>query len=291
VTAFVLWLLRQRYRLVILAIAVAPMIPVLAAALITLETIRRGTYQGIVSAAIGATGVLVLGTVVGTDLRLVGVVGVVTMFSGAGLGAIMHSTQSLNLVFQASLLVCIVATVVALSVWPNPEMLVGPQLASVLEMLQASGANPEQLTALSQLADVFFGLVAAVIFAQLIIALALGYWWACLADTPGNFGQEFRQLKLGRSLGWPATLVMAVSWVVDSTLVQNMFPLILFGFCFQGIAITHAWAHAKSWNPAVLLVIYLLLVSPLTAVRVMILGSMGFTDNWINLRAPLRAAT
>jgi len=267
------------------------MIPVLAAALICLETIRRGPYQGIVSAAIGAMGVLVLGTAVGTDLRVVGIVGGVTMFSGAGLGAIMYSTLSLNLAFQASLLACIVAIVAALTVWPDSGALVNSQLESVLGMLQESGANPEQLAALSQLADVFFGLVAAVIFAQLIIALALGYWWACLAGTSGNFGGEFRQLKLGKSLGWPATLVMAISLVVDSTLVQNMFPLILFGFCFQGLAITHAWAHAKSWNPAVLLVMYLLLVSPLTAIMVMVLGSMGLTDNWINLRAPLRAAT
>jgi len=72
--------------------------------------------------------------------------------------------------------------------------------------------------------------------------------------------------------------------------VQNLFPVVLVGFCFQGLAVTHAWAHAKRWNPVVLLVMYLLLVSPLSGVLLLALGSMGLTDSWINLRGPLQAA-
>jgi hypothetical protein len=288
VTAFVLWLLQRRYRLIILAIAVAPMIPLLSAALMTLETLRRGPNQGLLSAAFGLAGVLVLGGVVGTDLSVLAPVGGLTMLSGTALGSIIGWTQSLTLAFQASLLVCVLGVVAALLVWPDPGALIGPRLDSLLAVLEGNGASPEQLEALAQLGGVFFGLLAAAIFAQVVVAAILGYWWASLAGTEGQPGSDFRSLRLGKLLGIPATLLMASSLLLSTPVVQNLFPVALFGFCFQGLAVTHAWAHAKRWNPAILLLVYLLLVSPLTAVMILVLGSMGLTDNWINLRAPLR---
>ena len=84
---------------------------------------------------------------------------------------------------------------------------------------------------------VFFGLVAAAVFAQLIVAVVLGYWWSSLAGLSQDVGQQFRALRLGRILGVPATLVMAVSLFIDAALVQNLFPLALFGFRFQGLAL------------------------------------------------------
>lgn len=287
-TAFVLWLLQRRYRLVVIAVGVAPLVPFVAAALMALETIRRGAYQGLVAAAVSATGVLAIGALVGREVYFFGVAGI---FLGTGLGAIMGATHSLMLVFQSSLLLCVAGLLTALVVWPDPRALIGPHLETVLQVFRENGAAPEQIAALNGLADIFFGLAAAVVFANLVVAVLLGYWWACLADTPGSPGGDFRALKLGRILGVPATLLMGASLFVDMSLVQNLFPLVLFGFCFQGLAVTHAWAHAKRWNPALLLVMYLLLVSPLTVLIVFALGSMGLVDNWMNLRAPLRTAT
>lgn len=287
-TAFVLWLLQRRYRLVVVAIAVAPMVPFVAAALMTLDTIRRGAYQGLVAAAVSATGVLALGALVGGEVYIVSVA---SMFLGTGLGAVMGATHSLMLVFQASLLLCIAGLLATLVLWPDPLALIGPYLETVLQVFRDNGATPEQIAALTALGQISFGLAAAFVFASLVVALLLGYWWACLAGTPGSPGRDFRALKLGRILGVPATLLMGASLFLDASAVQNLFPLVLSGFCFQGLAVTHAWAHAKRWNPALLLVMYLLLVSPFTVLIVFGLGSMGLTDNWINLRAPLRTVT
>jgi hypothetical protein len=291
VTAFVHWLLRRRYYLLILAIAVTPLIPMLAVALIVLDTIRRGPYQGLVSAAIAATGVVALSAVVGSEPVVVGAVGALTMLSGAGLGAIVVTSHSLMLAFQASLLVCVAGAGSAVMVWPDASALIGPWVDSALTMLRQGGAAPEQLDAVNSIRGVFFGLAAAAVFVQAFAAVILGYWWASLAGLASLLGQQFRNLRLGRILGVPATLIMAASLFFDAPLIQNLFPLALFGFCFQGLAVTHAWAHAKRWNPALLLVMYLLLVSPLTVIIILALGSMGLTDNWINLRAPLRTVS
>lgn len=290
-TAFARWLLQRRYHLLILAIAVTPLVPMLAVALLTLDTIRRGPYQGLVGAAIAATGSVALSGVVGSDIRIVGAVAAAAMLSGVALGSIIATTRSLTLAYQGSLLLCTAVVLGALTVWPDPGALIGPQLDSMLEMLRQGGAGREQLEAISSVRGVFFGLAAAMVFSQLVAAMVLGYWWACLAEESKQLGAQFRALRLGRILGVPATILMATSLFVDAALVQNLFPLALFGFFFQGLAVTHAWAHAKRWNPALLLVMYLLLVSPLTVVVILVLGSMGLTDNWINLRAPLRTAS
>jgi hypothetical protein len=276
--------------LLTLAVAVTPLIPLLAVALIALETMRRGPRQGLLSAAIAFVCVLVLSAIVGFDTRVLGIVGALTMTSGVGLGFIVNTTYSLTLAFQACLAVSGLIVILCVWAWPDVRGTVAPQLDVVVDTLRQEGIAPEFIEAVNQAANVVFGLSAAFGLVQLVVALVLAYWWASLAGMPYSVGEQFRSLRVGRILGVPATLLMATSLFVDAVVVQNLFPVVLVGFCFQGLAVTHAWAHAKGWNPAVLFVMYVLLVSPLSGVLLLALSSMGLTDSWINLRGPLRAA-
>ena len=128
-------------------------------------------------------------------------------------------------------------------------------------------------------------------FLQLIVPLLLGSWWAALMNPQPQFGRQFRELRLGRFLGIPATLLMAISLVLEGPVIQNLFPLALFAFWFQGIAVVHAWGQARQWNPAVVAAMYILLLPPFTGVTILALASVGLVDNWIDLRAPLRTKT
>jgi hypothetical protein len=276
--------------LLTLAVAVTPLVPLVAIALIALDTIRRGPRQGLFSATIAFGCVLILSAVVGFDTRVLGVVGFLTMASGYGLGFIVNATWSLTLAFQVCLAVCVAVVVACVWMWPDVRGTVAPQLDIVIDTLRQEGVAPEFIDAVNQAANVVFGLSAAFALVQAFVAIVLAYWWASLAGLPHSLGEQFRALRVGRILGIPATLLMAVSLFFDALVVQNLFPVVLVGFCIQGLAVTHAWAHAKRWNPALLLVMYVLLVSPLSGVLLLALGSMGLTDNWINLRGPLRAA-
>jgi uncharacterized protein YybS (DUF2232 family) len=61
-------------------------------------------------------------------------------------------------------------------------------------------------------------------------------------------------------------------------------PLALLGFLCQGLAVLHAWVHARKWHPGFLVPVYVLLVTPLTILVALSLGALGFIDNWFNLR-------
>ena len=289
--AFVQWVLKRRYRLVLLAVALAPILPVVSTALLTLETIRRGGVQGSYSALAGTAGILALALTSGADSEVLATVGSLTLFAGVALGVLVRRANSLALAFQASLLLCVVGVIGANALWPDPGVLIGGAIEQFVEIFRASGATEEQLAIMRGWDILFFGLLAAAVFSQLTAALLLGYWWNSFDGPDGRFGLQFRMLRLGRFLGIPATLLMAGSLVLNAPLVQNLFPLALIGFWFQGLAVSHAWARAKRWHPAVMGAAYVLLITPLTALVILAMGSVGLVDNWIDLRAPLRPLT
>jgi len=284
------WLLGRRYRLVILAVAATPVIPIMATALMALETIRRGGVQGLLSAIAGTAGAMVLAWISG-GAGILGLLVAMTMMSGVAMGVLVRWAGSLALAFQATLLLSVIGVVLAGWLWPDPGVLIGPALEQFLDLLRDGGATDQQLALVRNLEALFFGLLAAAVFAELIVALLLGLWWAALVSPEWKFGLQFRALKLGRVLGIPATVLMALSLVLNAALVQNLLPLALFGFWFQGLAVMHAWGVAKHWHPAFMAVVYGLLVTPLTGLVIFALASVGLVDNWIDLRAPLRPAT
>jgi hypothetical protein len=286
--AFVDWVSERRYRLVLLAVAFTPVLPLVSVALLSLETIRRGAVQGCYSAIAGIVGIGMLGALSGSEPRMMLVLGAVTLIAGVALGVLVRLGQSLALPFQASLLFCVLAVIVANGLWPDPAVLIGGAIEQFVEVFRQNGATEEQLAIVRSWDSQIFGLFASALFTQLIAALLLGFWWSSLSGESGAFGKQFRALQLGRVLGIPATLLMASSLVLNAQLVQNLFPLVLLGFWFQGLAVSHAWAKAKGWHPVAMGAVYLSLVPPLTAMGILALGSVGLVDNWLDLRAPVR---
>ncbi len=286
---FAQWVLQRRYRLILVAIATAPILPVVTMALMTLETIRRGGLQGVYSAAAGIGGVLLLGIAANSDINSMAMLAAITFGAGVALGVIVRWANSLALAFQGSLLLCVIAVIGALLLWPDPGSLIGATIDEFVGVLRENNATEQQIAVIRGWSSLLFGLLGAFAFAQLAAALLLGYWLNSLDGAEGSFGREFRELKLGRVLGIPATLLMASYLVLDVALVQNLFLLVLLGFWFQGLAVTHAWAKVRRWHPAILGIAYVLLVTPLTGLVILAMGSVGLVDNWFDLRAPLRA--
>jgi len=297
VTAFIQWLLAQRQRLVIVAIVAAPLLPVISAGLLALDTSRRGVQQGLVSAVltvVGLCGLAVLSaTVAGADVRAnvttFAAVGLISAAAGVLVGALLRRLGSLTFAFQAVVLVCLLLVAAFALLGPDPREFFAPVLREFEQVLQAPAyTEAEVADVLGRLATM---LPAVTLFSALIGALLLGHWWATLAAGEPRFGSEFRALRLGRWLGAVATLIVALGLAFAAPLVQNLLPLALFAFLLQGLAVVHAWAYARRWHVGLLILLYLLLVLPPLTVLVMLpLSIVGLVDNWLNLRAPLRAA-
>lgn len=290
--AFVDWVLAGRYRLIVLAAAFAPLLQLVTMALIALETLRRGPSQAAVSSAIALLGLLVLATVAapftGASAAAIGWVGFGSFAAGLGLGWLLRYAGSLALGFQGTLLFVMVAVIAVSVIGPGPVALFQPLLDEFVALLRQNGATDEQIEVFRAAQPLMFGLFAAALLVQLIAALFLAHWWNALADGVSRFGDEFRDLRLSRTLGLAASVLVAVGLVLDAPLVQNLTPLALFGFLFQGLAVLHAWAHARQWHVGLIVPVYVLLITPLVGFIILGLSAVGLVDNWFDLRAPLR---
>ena len=288
---FAQWLLGRRYRPVILAAAFAPapLISFASTALMTLETLHRGGRQGFSSALVATGGVLILAWVWGADPSNFALAGGVTLLAGVGLGVLLRWAGTLALAFQGVVVLCAAGAVFAGVFWPDPGSIITPIVAQGVEWLRSTGASEGEIQAVSEGWErLFVGFLTLVIFLQLMAPLLLGSWWAALVNPVPQFGRQFRELRLGRFLGIPATLLMAARLILDGPVIQNLFPLVLFAFWFQGISVVHAWGKVRQWNPAIVAAMYVLLLPPFTGVTILAIASLGLVDNWIDLRAPLR---
>lgn len=279
------WLLAQRQRLVIIAIVTAPLLPIVTAALLALETARRGAAQGVVSAAFGVAGLSLLAALSRTGVLGFALIGVASMGLGVAIGSLIRWAGSLLLAFQVVWLVAFVAVLGFGLFGPDPAAAFAPVLNGFRDALQGQGLTEAQITeVLGGLAE---SLPAATLMLVLVGTLFLAFWWWSVASGEPRFGAEFRGLKLGRALGAVATFVLALGLVFSAPLVQNLLPMAVMGFVFQGLAVAHAWVRAKQWNPAFLVVLYLLLVVSPATIAVAVLG---LVDTWFDLRKPLRSA-
>jgi hypothetical protein len=285
------WLLAQRFRPIVFAVAFAPLLPLLSSALLILDASTRGPVPALLRVMFGIAAVWVLAIVTNSSLFMIVGVAAIAMLAGVAIGGVLRWAGALGLAFQATALGCFIATCGFVLLGPSSEVLFEPLVTELVDVLARSEATPEQLDTVRGWGGILLGLSAAGVFAQLVAALLIAYWCLGLVRDDVSFGEEFRTLKLGRVLGFPAMALVALGLVWDVALVQNLTPLALFGFLFQGSAVMHAWAHARQWHIGILVLVYVLFVPPLTGMAILGLSAVGLLDNIFDLRSGLRART
>jgi hypothetical protein len=289
VKVFVDWVLAQRARLIIVAIVAAPLLSVVAGGLIALETARRDALRGVVSGAGVIAGLALLAVVARSDAALLGTLGLVCVVTGVASGELIRRAGNLALAVQTAMVICsAVVLVVGLTGIDARPFFAGA--VDEFVTLLPSGLPPEQVEQWEQRAAA--ALFTTAVFLQLIGPVLLGSWWTWLAAGQRRFGHEFRELKLGRLLGSLATVLFVLGLVFPGPVVQNLALLGVLGFLLQGVAVMHAWAHAKRWHPALLVPLYLLMLVPGPNVLIVLpIGMAGLVDQWFDLRASLRSRT
>ncbi len=288
--AFIDWVLAQRVRPIVLAVVAAPLLQPVAAALIALETARRDFAGGVICALGVLAGLLAIAAISGADMGLFAAIGVVCGVSGVGIGLLIRRAGNLVLAYQAAVLVAMVLVAAVWILGLDVRSFFAPAVDEVVTLLQSNEMPAEDVALIEERGAAV--VLAAAVFGQLVGTLLIGYWWVLLASRQRRFAQEFRRLALGRVLGAIATALIVLALAFDFELVQNLAPLALLGFVLQGVAVVHAWAHARRWPPMLVAPLYVLLLVPALNVLVVLpLSLVGVVDNWFDLRALIRPQT
>jgi hypothetical protein len=247
------WVLARRYAVVALAVVFAPNLSFVSAGLLALQAAYRGPAVAIGDALLAALGVAVVTLLAGGPAAMP-LAALMALAIGVIVGSTIRYFRSLNLTFQALLLVAYVAIIGYTIFGSTSNIVFDRMMTEIVEMMRAQGMAAGAITELQSMQPRLVGIFAVSIF----------------------LGEEFRSLRLGYVLGVPGAAFFILSLVIDSTLVHNLFGVAVCGFLVQGLAYVHQWAHAQRLHPVYLLPVYLLLV-PLILLFAL-LGVFGFNS-------------
>jgi hypothetical protein len=163
----------------------------------------------------------------------------------------------------------------------------------VVERMQRGRAPLDAATSesLRELVDVVAPLMSgapAGIAIGAILLLFLARWGQALLENPGGFGKEFRALKLDRRVAYVGIGIGVGAIFIENFahgLLPAMFNMVIALYVVQGAAIAHAVVNRQRAARGWLVTMYLLLVMPITSALMLILLSvMGFSDTWVDYR-------
>lgn len=126
-------------------------------------------------------------------------------------------------------------------------------------------------------------LVAGQLFA-VVGGLLLGRYWQAGLYNPGGFGEEFRELRLGRSTAAATAGLMLAAWVTGAPFVVSLALIAGALMVFQGIAVLHGVIHKAGMATGWLVAFYILLVVAMPQM-LLLACVMGLVDGWADFRA------
>jgi hypothetical protein len=290
--AFVAWALSRRYWVVLLAIGFGQIFPPLTCALFIADAAHNGPRKSMPAAGIAVAAISLLAAASGVFVGMAIVFGAGSVLAGFLIGSLLHTSRSLELAFQATMLTTLIVAGLITALGPSPSAMVAPFVTELSIFMESAGASSAQLDVIEGWDPVLLlGLFFAGATMQVLGSLMLGHWWLGLVDPQVQFGRQFRSLRLGRVVGVASMLILVVGLAAAWPVVRNLTPMTVIGFLFQGLAVTHAWLHAKEWHPILAVAVYVSVITPLSGLTVMALCATGLLDNFFSLRRPIQPGT
>lgn len=265
-----------------------PLFIVLAGAVVSLATLQYHLQIAVIVAAAGAfTATMVMLSMYEPSVWLYLGIGLLS-YGPLLLALLLKRTGSLNLAFQVAVLsiaACLIVVHVSLE---DPVAIWTGLLHTMVDAMLQAGLSPDADAdvIVANLARTMWGALAAIVLATTLGALFLGRWWSSLGGSAGSFGEEYRQLRLGKVLGLAVSVLLLVAMFVDAPLLASLVWVSFMALALQGLAAAHRSKARGRINRGWLAAIYVLLVVPLsTSVTVFVLAIWGFADNWTRPRA------
>ena len=104
--------------------------------------------------------------------------------------------------------------------------------------------------------------------------------------SPGGFGEEFRQLRVGKTPAIVMVACIVIAILSDSMIAVEILVIAVGLFMLQGIALAHSIVNQREMKPFWLVALYVLLfiISPQ---MIVLLAAFGIIDNFVDFRRKL----
>lgn len=282
---FAEWLTEYLHRpvLVCAVLGALPFTPFLGAPIVALITLRRGPRDALL-VCLSAAALIAVTFLLGS-VPVVSYVGHLALnwIPPLGLAALLGRSGSLNLTVQ----VTIMLACVYIALWfgfSDPVADSKHYIDTVfLPFMEQLGVPINPALDFSQITWFMPGYRIASDSLGFLLSLFLARWLQQLVAQSGGFGAEFRGLRMGLVIGVVASFVFVIAGLTPYAVFDNLVVVLLVAFVMQGMSVAHTVLLINGWNVGILFVVYILLV--IAPWMVMIMAGIGFTDNWLNLKA------
>jgi len=294
---FAAWLVGQPWRAYFIGAFLAALSPqgfspfaLLAAATAVLVTLHgdapgavtRGVTVAVVSFAVSVGSLVSLDQPVGLALGLAGL----AFLLPVALAVLLKKVGSLTFSFQVAVLGLGLTVLVVYAVLDDPSLVWETLLREAVRSLSERGMvlqNSEEMIA--GFGRTMWGAYAALALLAALSALFLGRWWQSLLEAPGEFGAEYRELRLGSVLGVASVAIIAIAAFANVEVIDCVAWVAVSGLAYQGLAAAHRRKANGQMGQGGLVAIYVFLIVPLSAfITVTLLAAWGAFDNWRQLK-------
>ncbi len=297
--------MRGRMQAVLVAVVgmalslIMPPLSYISGAVVGLVALRRGWRDGAIVMALAMVAVSLLMMLSLGHPMFALVYGVVVWLPVLVLTQVLRRSVSLQLTFIGALGIGLAVVVVVHVLLAEPvswwrDQILQPLFANVLAQGELSA---EQRISLQQMIEItsqyMTGIVASALVLSSLFSLFIARWWQALLYNPDGFGQEFRSLRLGKTLAAITVLTLALSYLQlgsFTVVVREVAMLLLVLAVLQGVALVHAVVALRKAHVGWLVGMYLLMFAALPQIA-MVLAVTAVMDAWLDLRRRLASGS
>lgn len=257
---------------------------IIVGAIIALVTLRIGITEGFKTFALASVTNLALTSLLMSSF-LPGLVSIVEyMLPVFAAAIVLRNTASLALSLKSILLMAGMS-VIGFHLMVGDTLLWWNQLyeTHLLPLIQQSGMDTSSIV-LDDILTMITMLLAIFIVILWFSIVLLGRYWQGSLYYPGQFKEDFYQLRLTKDVAYLTVLIAILGLLSEGNLLlQDLSGVLMAGLMFQGIAIAHHAVSVKSLGKGWLTGLYVLLfIFPQT---LLILATIGLLDIWADFRA------
>lgn len=280
------WIAGRRFaRIALIALLFPlPLLAVISAALAVSGSVLRGWLSAAEDCAGALLLLVAITALAGGAWFEIGVGAAVTWTVAVLLGHL-YRRASMTLALQVAVLLGL-AGALAFSLWSaDPQAFWEQVLSDLAERAQSAGLEVAPEDIVPGAARLMTGMMAASAVASSVAALFVGAWLA-ESNTKRSFAAEFREVRMGRVMGFLAAIVAVMLLTGLRTTMDDLLLVLATGFVVQGLAVIHWHGARRNWPRLWLLALYLpmALIPAVAALQLVVLALIGLADNAVSLR-------
>lgn len=264
-----------------------PLAGIISGAIVVLLVLRHGVQRALLLALVAAAVLALLALLTGGSAPQTALVALMNWLPAYVLAALLGSWRSLTLTLQVAVIVASAGLLGFYVVLGDPSVFWNDWLAEdAVPLFRELGLTEQAATLLENRAAVAQQMTVLFVFAVWSLyafGLLLGYaLYDALLEQKAVFGR-FCDLNFGRVLALIMAVASVAALIVGTAWLRNLAFLVFVVFWIQGLAILH-WLHAEKRLPAAFVIVVYALIPLLSALPVISLAVVGYTDAWFDFR-------